>query len=75
MRILGRYFQNQLPDPEKIIFQHYLQSNPIDFRGQKKLTRAAALLEINEIEAKNTLDDEQKKLLAGLKKLINEKQT
>ncbi|PJB11077.1 MAG: exodeoxyribonuclease I [Gammaproteobacteria bacterium CG_4_9_14_3_um_filter_38_9] len=75
MRILGRYFQNQLPDPEKIIVQHYLQSNPIDFRGQKKLTRAAALLEINEIEAKNTLDDEQKKLLAGLKKLINEKQT
>jgi len=66
-RILGRHFPEYLSDAERDDYQMYLQSQPVDFRGEKKLTRAQALVDIEELQKNKTLDDTQKHLLNELK--------
>ena len=70
MRIIARHFPDYLSDADRITFTDYLHSQPVDFRGEKKLTRDAALLEINELQ-KKALDDEQQKLLGELKLFLH----
>lgn len=68
IRIIGRHFPECLSDKNKKYFNTYLQSRPIDFRGEKKLTRENALLEIDDLLKNKILDDEQRRLLMELKK-------
>lgn len=69
MRIIARHFPEFLSDNDKRKFDAYLNSKSVDFRGEKKLTREAALIEIENLE-KKVLDDEQKKLLSELKDFL-----
>ncbi|MCX7124991.1 MAG: hypothetical protein NTU49_04415 [Gammaproteobacteria bacterium] len=78
VRIMGRHFPDQLSVENKAIFDAYLQAIydeketiPIDFRGDKKLTVSQALIEIAELQKSDTLDLEQIKLLADLKKYFS----
>lgn len=71
VRIMGRHFLDQLSPDNKIVFAHYLQSTPVDFRGEKKLTTSQALIELETLETSATLDATQKKLLAELKEYYN----
>lgn len=79
IRIMGRHFPDQLSGENKAIFDAYLQAiyeeketTPIDFRGEKKLTVSQALIEIAELQKSDTLDHEQIKLLADLKKYFSQ---
>lgn len=67
IRIIGRHFPEFLPDNEREIFEAYRNSTPVDFRGQKKLTRDAALAEIQTLSQNTSLDKQQMHLLAELK--------
>lgn len=55
MRIIARHFSDAPMESEK---------TALDFRGENKLTKSAALLEIEKIKTEKVLDDEQKKLIA-----------
>lgn len=68
MRILARHFPDTLTAEETTQFENYLHSSPIDYRGEKKLTKSEALSEINILLQKNTLDEEQQALLQELKR-------
>ena len=70
IRIMGRHFSDYLSDDYKKIFADYIKSEPVDFRGEKKLTSEAALLEIDTIEKNKIIDDEQKKLLVEFRMLL-----
>jgi exodeoxyribonuclease-1 len=70
MRIMARHFPDYLAPDEKKIFDDYLQSQPIDFRGEKKLTHDAIMLEISEIKKNKIMDDEQKKLLTDFENSV-----
>lgn len=69
IRILARHFSEHLSSDNKKYIDTYLQSQPIDFRGEKKLTRTEALKEIEALMEKS-LDAEQKKLLSELKRFL-----
>lgn len=66
IRILGRHFPEYLSNDNKNDFDAYLQSQPVDYRGEKKLTRMQAESEINEL-MKGKLDVEQMTLLMELR--------
>lgn len=63
IRIIGRHFPDYLSEENKHYFDAYLKSQPIDFRGEKKLTRENALIEIDDLLKNKVLDDEQRRLL------------
>lgn len=67
IRILGRHFPEFLSDAEHKNYQTYLHSQPVDFRGEKKLTRTQALIDIEELKKNKILDDAQRQLLNELK--------
>ena len=66
IRIIGRHFPEYLSEENKKYFATYLQSHPIDFRSEKKLTRENALIKIEDLLKNKVLDDEQRKLLMEL---------
>ncbi len=70
MRILGRHFREHLSEKYQHDFEEYLKTTPIDFRGEKKLTRENALVEIDQLMKNKVLDEEQQKLLGGLKYFV-----
>ncbi len=75
IRILARHFPDFLSDADRIKFDVYLHSQPVDFRGEKKLTIAQALIEIDALEKTKSLDAEQNKLLGELRKFLNNSHT
>ena len=66
IRILGRHFPNTLNKEQMIQFEQYLSATPVDFKGEKKLTKENALQEINLLQSEKNLDQEQKTLLQEL---------
>ena len=70
MRIIGRHFPDALTTEEKAEFNAYLETTPIDFRGEKKLTREKALSDIAQLREENQCDEAQKKLLDALEGYI-----
>jgi len=70
LRIIARHFPEVLSQDAKIEFDMYLQSTPIDFRGEKKLTKEGALFNIEELLNNASLDSEQQGLLKELKGFI-----
>lgn len=69
LRILGRHYFDMLPEKYQIEFKNHCEKEAVDFRGEKKLTREQALLDIAALE-KKTLDDEQKALLKEFQKSL-----
>lgn len=67
IRILGRHFPEFLSDTERENYQTYLWSQPVDFRGEKKLTRDQTLIDIGELQKNKILDGQQQELLSELK--------
>lgn len=70
IRIIGRHFPAFLSPEDKIKFNTYLQSEPVDFRGEKKLTSQNARIEMDVLEKTKSLDDAQKKLLSEFRKFL-----
>lgn len=71
MRILARHFPKNLSTENKKYFDTYMQSQPIDYRGEKKLQRAQVLSEIQALKQKS-LDQEQLKLMDELENSMRE---
>lgn len=71
IRIMGRHFSENLSAENKNYFDQYRQSSLIDYRGEKKLTRQQALIEIDELK-KNNLDKGQRELLNELKDFVEQ---
>ncbi len=70
IRILGRHFPNTLNEAQQLQFQQFLNASPIDFRGEKKLTKADALSEIEKLQTRDDLDQVQQALLVELKEYL-----
>jgi exodeoxyribonuclease-1 len=74
IRIMGRNFSNYLTPELQEEFDHYLKKiNPdngadalVDYRGRKRLTPKAALVEIAELKNKGALNQQQLELLQDL---------
>ena len=66
LRIIARHFPDFLSSEDKVIFEHYRTANPVDFRGEKKLTVEQAMSEIEKIKLEKKLDAEQIQLLNDL---------
>ncbi len=72
-RILGRHFSDFLSSKQAEYFSSYMtqlnsDSTPIiDYKGNARLTRYAALQKIKDLQSENRLDDEQNLLLGDLK--------
>lgn len=72
IRILARHFPDTISAEDKNEFNHYLKSEPVDFRGEKKLTASRALTDIETLLQSNRLDEEQRKLLFELQGFLKE---
>lgn len=76
IRALGRFDKDLLTPEQKNIFKNYLkQEIVLDYKNQIKLTKAAALKEIEAIRERNIkqdlhLDQEQKQLLTDLENYL-----
>lgn len=70
MRILARHFSETLPTTEKNEFLRYTKSEPVDFRGEKKLTMPRALSDIETLLQSSKPDDAQIKLLRELQEFL-----
>jgi len=74
IRLIGRNFKDELSDPEKTIFQRYLESifsndeekNPVDYKNQKHLSPKKVLEQIEGLMQKE-LNSEEKEILEELK--------
>lgn len=79
IRILGRHYPDVLRSEQKELFDEYMQkvtsSNEkdavIDFRGQQKLSPAAAKKQIEELRAQNNLSLVQLNLLSELEQHLS----
>lgn len=73
-RILGRNYYDNLPARLKEEFYYYLKSidveddinNPVDYRGEKRLTRKRALKRLSELKQKDQLSDKQRLIIKEL---------
>jgi exodeoxyribonuclease-1 len=66
IRIIGRHFPENLSAENKAYFNQYRESLLIDYRGEKKLSKTTALLEIETL-LQQPLNAAQQKLLEELK--------
>lgn len=66
LRIIRRHF------PEISIPAEIFSETPIDFRGEKKYTLSQAKADIAEIEAKKTINEEQRALLSTFAQYISQ---
>ena len=48
-----------------------MNAAPIDFRGEKKLTKENALTDIEQLQTRDDLDQEQETLLVELKEYLS----
>ncbi len=75
LRILGRNYPDALLEPEAKIFSSYLQSlnaeeTPIDYQGNKRLTRKTALQEITALRNEKKLTANDLTLLTELENYL-----
>ncbi len=76
IRILGRYFLNDVPSEHQENFSLYLKKirtapHATDFRGNMRLTPASALIEVKQLRASQSLDEEQIGLLEGYEQYVH----
>lgn len=73
LRLLGKHFKKELPPALLNTFESYLtQEAIIDFKGEKRMTRALALQQIAELMQTHANDPEKITLLNDLKNYLTE---